>query len=69
MKYQIKRMTPEFKAIGYSMLVSQFFILLGLYLQYISIDLYFYGYSILLLISLIVSHYQTDFVEENQVTL
>lgn len=69
MEYQVRRQTPEFKALQYSTSLSLLAILLALYLDYITTDVFFYGMIVLFVISFIITHYQNERVDESQVNL
>lgn len=69
MEYQVRRQTPEFKALQYSTSLSLLAILLALYLDYITTDVFFYGMLVLFLVSMAINSQQTERVDESQVNL
>lgn len=69
MKYHVKEMTPEFRAITYSKGVFALSLLFALNWNLVSITQFFFGYSVVFLISLIVSHYQTTIIDESKITI
>lgn len=69
MKYHVKRLTPEFKALVFSLLILKATLLVALYLRHISVSNFFYYLAVLFVTSLVVDHYQTEIVDESAVNL
>ena len=69
MKYFVYRVTPELKALSYSLLVAKFGFLSALFIGYISTEKFFFAYIFIFIISMIVELYRGKIVDEDSLTL
>lgn len=69
MKYQVKRLTPEFKAISYIGLVVLLCLLYSLYAGYVSKEGFLAGYFALSVVTGVASWQQSEMVDERRVDL
>lgn len=69
MKYQVKRMTAEFKALVYSLAILQVSLFVALWFRHVSVTIFFYYLAVLYVTSLVVNHFQAEMVDESAVNL
>lgn len=69
MKYQVKRMTPEFKAINYSLAIVQIVLLYALFEEMIGVQQFVAAYVVLLIVHSVTDFQQRDIVDERKVNL
>lgn len=67
MRYRVTKLTPEFRALSYSLLIVNLSLYAALYFKFLSIEVFFYYMIVTFIVSLIVGHYRADHVDESAV--
>jgi hypothetical protein len=69
MRYEVSRFTPEFRAIGYTLLILKVSLLYALYESIVSVGFFFAAFIVIYLISIVVTYQQSEYVDEHEITL